>query len=670
MSSQLIELNSLVKNDSGVWINPDAVSDFDYSDGSNEEQYLADLFESTQDLSLDSPELAAAIQDWASLYHLSSTRANLLRNIKLPECSNILELGCGCGAITRYFAESGHNVTAVEGSLRRAEIAKLRNSDINQVEVICQNFNSLELPQKYYDAVLFIGVLEYAKRFSGQDKITPEQAVISLLKKTASALKTKGFIIITIENRTGLKYELGALEDHLAIANVGLDDYKGYEFTGVKTYDYTQWQNILTECGLANRFYYPFPDYKLPNLVICNDINIQDARYLSTQIQSNDPISSWQIPQPEQTKWLDIMLQKQLAAKANSFGIVATKEQIKAGDIFLNSWSLSDTDTIKPNYRLDLNDKSENNSINFKQLRRLYDKPGEVSKSLLNYWLETFAQSPNQQTLSSLAREFLSEYKNLKLTDKLFSLDQIMLPSTGATFQYAKYWQLDSEVSAEKQLFHLLLDFCINQKKILAKAESLHFSNIEQVVTDIFDFVGFNFPDLRQELVEFEQSFHNITQLHNTDVEQKLATIISNFDQYNFDYINSQLFFAEQPGLFNQDNSISILNKQISVPTKLSFKGIASQNSYLRFDACDHIHGYQHYFSITDIQAQDSKNNLIKSLNLVKDVHTNDLEVIDPALNIFKVDGIDPQIVFSLPEDLKSWIPSYNLAILIQWLGK
>ena len=670
MSSQLIELNSLVKNDFGAWINPDAASDFDYSDGSNEEQYLTDLFESTQDLSLNSPELAAAVQDWASLYHLSSARANFLRNIKLPKNSNILELGCGCGAITRYLAESEHDVTAVEGSLKRAEIARLRNSDMSNVEVICQNFNSLELPQEHYDAVLFIGVLEYAKRFSDQDKITPEQAVVHLLKKAKSTLKAKGFIIIAIENRTGLKYELGALEDHLAIAKVGLDDYKGYEFSGVKTYDYTQWQNILSECGLVNQFYYPFPDYKLPNLIICNDIDLQNARYLSTQIQSNDPISSWLIPQPEQKRWLDIMLQKQLAEKANSFGIVATKELIKSSDVFSNSWGLSDAATIKPDYRLDLNERSENNSINFKKLKRLYNKPDEISKSLLNYWLETFTQSPNQQTLSSLAREFVSEYKNLKPTDKLFDLDQIILPSTGTTFQYAKYWQLGSEVSAEKQLFHLLLDFCINQKKTLTKASNLHFLNIEQVITDIFDFVGFKFPDLRQELVEFEQNFHNITQLYNTEVEQKLATIISNFDQYSFDYINSQLFFAEQAELFNQDNSISILNKQISVPTELSFKGIASQNSYLRFDACDHIHGDQHYFSITDIQAQDSKNNLIKSLNLVQDVHTNDLEVIDPALNIFKVDGIDPQVVFSLPEDLKSRIPSYNLAIQIQWLGK
>ena len=78
-------------------------------------------------------ELAAAIRDWPSQYHLDAARANLLRPIAPASGATVLEIGAGCGAITRFLGETGATVLALEGSLARARIAASRCRDLDNV---------------------------------------------------------------------------------------------------------------------------------------------------------------------------------------------------------------------------------------------------------------------------------------------------------------------------------------------------------------------------------------------------------------------------------------------------------------------------------------------------------------------------------------------------------
>ena len=69
-----------VFNNKGLFYVHDQSTDtFSYSDGDDVEKYLKSVLEKAQDLSSCSVELESAIQDWATEYHLSSKRANLLR---------------------------------------------------------------------------------------------------------------------------------------------------------------------------------------------------------------------------------------------------------------------------------------------------------------------------------------------------------------------------------------------------------------------------------------------------------------------------------------------------------------------------------------------------------------------------------------------------------------
>lgn len=91
---------------------------FRYTDGPDVEARLLRIVESASDITSSSRELEAAITDWSSRYHLDSRRANVLRALDhLSSTARVLELGAGCGALTRYLGERFAKVDAVEGSL-------------------------------------------------------------------------------------------------------------------------------------------------------------------------------------------------------------------------------------------------------------------------------------------------------------------------------------------------------------------------------------------------------------------------------------------------------------------------------------------------------------------------------------------------------------------------
>ena len=65
------------------------------------------------------------------------------------------------GAITRVLGESGAEVLALGGTLRRAEAARARTRDLENVEVLFENFKDFETNLKF-DVITLVGVLAYA----------------------------------------------------------------------------------------------------------------------------------------------------------------------------------------------------------------------------------------------------------------------------------------------------------------------------------------------------------------------------------------------------------------------------------------------------------------------------------------------------------------------------
>src|SRR5882672_91558 len=163
------------------------------------------------DLSSGSYELEQQIKDWPSEYHLSRKRAHLLREFDFGRKRRVLEVGCGCGAITRFLGETFQEVVAVEGSLVRANLTRLRTTDQGNVAVVCAPFQDITFSSPF-DIVFCIGVLEYASQFL--DAPDPYEAALEYFSKV---LTSDGVLVLAIENQFGAKYWASSREDHTGV---------------------------------------------------------------------------------------------------------------------------------------------------------------------------------------------------------------------------------------------------------------------------------------------------------------------------------------------------------------------------------------------------------------------------------------------------------------------
>lgn len=317
----LLEQAGYVLNpQSGIWASPDFTG-IAYSDGDEVEQRLARLIAATTDRSVLSDELKQHITDWPSLYHLSSSRANILRPFE-PRLAGaqVLEIGAGCGAITRYLGECGAQVLALEGSPRRAGIARARASDLPGVEVLSESFDQFRCNAQF-DVITLIGVLEYANQFMPGTNPT-----LAMLERARAMLKPDGLLLIAIENQLGLKYWAGAPEDHLGIPMYGIEGR--YRPDQPQTHGRKVLAGLLAVAGFQHAdFLSALPDYKLPvSIVTSSGLNSPDfdAAALASQSAHRDPQLPKQLAFSPELAWPAVMNNGLGVDLANSFLIAAS----------------------------------------------------------------------------------------------------------------------------------------------------------------------------------------------------------------------------------------------------------------------------------------------------------------------------------------------------------
>lgn len=297
-----------------------------YSDGSEVEDKIFDIIKKTNDKSTLSDELVAAIDDWPTEYHFSKSRHCLLRPLPFTSDDSILELGCGCGAITRYLGETGADVDAVEGTHSRARIAGERSVDLDNVHIYVDNLLKFETEKKY-DWVLFIGVLEYAPIFSKES-----DAIQHYLNEAKKFLKPNGKLVVAIENKLGLKYFNGCGEDHVNESYFGIENR--YNETTPVTFGKEELSLELFKSGFENTtYYYPFPDYKLPNLILSEEaFNIADFNVgeILKGVSSRDYTGRIHRAFEESLVWPELARNKLVEQLSNSYLVVADNNKVKS----------------------------------------------------------------------------------------------------------------------------------------------------------------------------------------------------------------------------------------------------------------------------------------------------------------------------------------------------
>jgi hypothetical protein len=268
----------------GVHVPADEGVPAGYLDGA--ERYLLDVLRTATDRSLASDELRDFVRDWASHYHLTPYRGTLLDCLGFStRTAKVLELGAGCGAVTRWLGENCGEVHAVEGNIERAGVARTRCADLDNVEVYCANYSQLEVGG-LYDVSTLIGVLEYGHLYH-PDTNVPYEAALDNLRIARRAIHDDGVFVLAIENKLGLKYFAGAREDH---SGKPFESINGYPHAqSAVTFSAREIEQLLGAAGFgAAEWYVPYPDYKLARTIV-NLQTVRDEHHIENWLEGPAP---------------------------------------------------------------------------------------------------------------------------------------------------------------------------------------------------------------------------------------------------------------------------------------------------------------------------------------------------------------------------------------------
>ena len=116
-----------------------------------------------------------------------SRLSKLIKYASLSNDARVLNMGCGWGMESEFFALMGCRVTAVDINEKFVELVRSRSKRLNLgIEAIHGNFDNFDLDEKF-DLIVFYGALHHA--------LKPWK----LLEKVSSWLKTEGKIVLSEE---------------------------------------------------------------------------------------------------------------------------------------------------------------------------------------------------------------------------------------------------------------------------------------------------------------------------------------------------------------------------------------------------------------------------------------------------------------------------------------
>ncbi len=285
--------------------------DTSYSDGESED-FLLDIF-SSKDADKKISELLSKETPWPVYYHISPKRGTLISWYNFPAQSSVLEIGAGCGAITETLVSKDVKITALELTEKRSLINANRNKNASNLEIIIGNLENYTTNKKF-DFVVCVGVLEYAGSF-----VNGEKPYEKFLIKIKSLLNPGGKLILAIENRMGLKYLAGAKEDHTGNYFDGINGYPLKK--KVQTFGRIELESLIYSSGFINtKFYYPFPDYKMPTIIYSDDYMPGiDCDFPINLLPVDAPDQKRQLLFSEQTAMYYIEKNKLFSQFSNSF---------------------------------------------------------------------------------------------------------------------------------------------------------------------------------------------------------------------------------------------------------------------------------------------------------------------------------------------------------------
>lgn len=196
---------------------------------------------------------------------LTKKRENILKWYRFKENASVLEVGAGYGELTEYLCRHVKRVTCYERKTERIDVIKAR----------CKSYENLKCYSGYlqeqqwedqFDYIFIHDIFALSRKFFKSRDASEE-----MLRFLSPYLKTDGRILLTIENRLGLKYFAGAAEE---ISNQFFWGLKSFdEDERCRTFSKKELEKILKNSGLKQiNWYYPYPGLVYPLEIYTDDI--------------------------------------------------------------------------------------------------------------------------------------------------------------------------------------------------------------------------------------------------------------------------------------------------------------------------------------------------------------------------------------------------------------
>lgn len=178
----------------------------------------------------------------------------------------ILEIGGGFGSVTGTLCNKMSKVVCLEVKKRRSEIIKKRWREKQNLEVIYS-------PGLKYNGNLkfdYVFIHDTAESIQKYIRIN-NNTLCDYLLYIKQFLKKNGRVLFVSENRLGLKYFSGAIEEFSQKLFTGLNQFDGYNT--IYSYTMNEIKMYAERSGfLKCNFYYLFPDCILPTDIYTDEI--------------------------------------------------------------------------------------------------------------------------------------------------------------------------------------------------------------------------------------------------------------------------------------------------------------------------------------------------------------------------------------------------------------
>lgn len=197
------------------------------------------------------------------LYHLSTVSQNLINWYPFNTKDTVLQIGGDLGELTQVFCNNCEKVVTIEPNIEKAKAIAKRYENRENLEIIVGNIDDIILEEKF-SIITIIGN-------------NPKIKLKDNIQKVERNLKENGKFIIAVDNKFGLRYFMGNPEN---ILNKKFESLIGYnnEPEKIESFTKSSLEQIFNSIGYKYTFYYPLPDYKMPNVIFSEK---QKAKYNS-----------------------------------------------------------------------------------------------------------------------------------------------------------------------------------------------------------------------------------------------------------------------------------------------------------------------------------------------------------------------------------------------------